>query len=332
MQCSSQAPNPPICNKKEQASLTQRATGSKAVKGSFKRLKGCLVCNSPFFLSFYFMSSSPHPWRPMFSTVLHPKPPPKLFHHLPLHSAIETSTLPNLALSTTTLSTLLSPLVSARLERSSPSEMLLRAMSSWTLKSLLRGDKSLGTSVLNQTDISLESLRISAIPRACTGNVRSHKQAKGSREGKRGLLGAALELLLPGNFTGQKWGEAPVPAGQVHGPRVDGCRCNNSIFISGVMPPISYRNYRSTHRDDSTHQLVLDRCHLGTSWIFCPWKWSPVLIHFEFIFILNVNLGTGFFYCLDIQLMREEKPLKIAGKGRWFRIQSVEHFSKPTAN
>ena len=91
--------------------------------------------------------------------------------------------------------------------------------------------------------------------------MRSHNQDKVPMEGKRGLPGAMLKLLLSGNLTREKGGKATASAGQVQGPCIDDCTCNNSIFISGVMPPISYSNYRSTLRDDSTPQLVLDQCH-----------------------------------------------------------------------
>lgn len=176
------------------------ATGSKRVKWSLKRLKGCLICNSPFFLSFDFMPSSPHPHHPCSPPSFTSSHSPGYFTTCPCTHLLRPPCFQILP----ALSTLLTPLVSARLERSGHSEMLLRAMISWTLKSLLRGDKFLSTSVLNQTDISLESLRISATPRSCTENMRSHKQAKASREGNRGFPGATLELLLPGTFTREK--------------------------------------------------------------------------------------------------------------------------------
>ena len=95
--------------------------------------------------------------------------------------------------------------------------------------------------------------------------MKSCKQDKEPMESKRGLPGATLELLLPGNLTREKWGRAAVSAGQVPGPCVDDCRCNNSIFISGVMPPISYSNYCSALGVDSTPQLVLEQCHTAGS-------------------------------------------------------------------
>lgn len=91
--------------------------------------------------------------------------------------------------------------------------------------------------------------------------MRSREQDKATVGGKRGLPGATLELLLPGNPTVEKGGKATVSAGQVQGPCTDDCRCNNSIFISGVMPPISYSNYRSALGDDSAPQLVPDQRH-----------------------------------------------------------------------
>lgn len=136
-----------------------------------------------------------------------------------------------------------------------------------------------------------------------------------------GLLGSTQELLLPGSTTREKGAQAAVSAGQVPGPCIDDCRCNSSIFISGVVPPISYSNYHSTLTADSTPQLVPDQRHTACNKLnFLPMETTTVLI-------LNVNLDAGFFYCLDIRLMQEEKPFKIAGKGRWFRIQSAKHLS-----
>lgn len=74
------------------------------------------------------------------------------------------------------------------------------------------------------------------------------------------LLGAIQELLLPGNTTREKEAQAAMSAGQVHKPCIDDCRCNNSIFLSGVTPPISYSNYHSTLTADSTSQLEPDQC------------------------------------------------------------------------
>lgn len=90
--------------------------------------------------------------------------------------------------------------------------------------------------------------------------MRSRKEEKALLEGKRGLLGAMLELLLPGNLTREKGGKASVPARQIQGPCIDDCRHNNSIFTSGFMPLICYSNYCSALMDDSTLQLVLDQC------------------------------------------------------------------------
>lgn len=179
--------------------------------------------------------------------------------------------------------TSLSPLLNGLLERGSHSEMLLRVTISSTLKSLLRYDKSLGIFVLKQADISLEIPRTAAPSRASTRgrNVRSCKQDKVSLEDKMGLLGTTQELLLPGNTTREK---AAVSAGQVPGPCRDDCRCNNSIFISGVTPPISYSNYHSTLTADSTPQLVPDQCHTaGNKLNFLPmetitsfnFEWEP---------------------------------------------------------
>lgn len=122
---------------------------------------------------------------------------------------------------------------------------------------------SLGIFVLKQTDISPRkpenhcSLQSGHRGR----NVRSHKQHKVSSENKMGLLGTTQGLLLPGNTTREKGAQAAASAGQVPGPCIDDCRCNNSIFISGVTPPISYFNYHSTLTADSTPQLVPDQCH-----------------------------------------------------------------------
>lgn len=221
----------------------------------------------------------PQPWPP--TCVLHPPspqaPPSQCTTCL---CALLLRPPCSQILPTTMLTTSLSPLLSVCLERNSHSDMLLRAMVSSTLKSLLRHDKSPGTSVLNQTDISLESLRIAAPPqRGHRGeNVRSREQDKATLGGKRGLPGAALELLLPGNLTGEEGGKATASAGQVQGPCTDDCRCNKSIFISGVMPPISYSNYRSALGDDSTPQLVPDQRHTaGNKLNFLPTELITIL-------------------------------------------------------
>lgn len=81
-------------------------------------------------------------------TTTYPKPT----HHLPLHSPLR---LPrSQILPTATLTTSLPPLLKGHLERGHHSEMLLRVTISSTLKSLLRYDKSLGISVLKQSDTS----------------------------------------------------------------------------------------------------------------------------------------------------------------------------------
>lgn len=87
----------PFAIKNEHVSPAQRATGSKRGNWPFRRLKGCLICNSPFFLSFHFMPSSPptlasHLRSPSSFTPSHPKPT----HHLSLHPPTKTSMLPNL--------------------------------------------------------------------------------------------------------------------------------------------------------------------------------------------------------------------------------------------
>lgn len=109
----------------------------------------------------------PQPWPP--TSVLHPPSPQPTPGQLTTCPYTLLLGPPCSQILPTTLTTSLSPLLSVRLERSSHSEMLLRAMASSTLKSLLRRDKSLGTSMLNQSDISLESLRIAAPSRAGTG-------------------------------------------------------------------------------------------------------------------------------------------------------------------
>lgn len=93
-----------------------------------------------------------------------------------------------------------------------------------------------------------------------------------------GLRGATQELLLPGNTSREKGAQAAVPARQDPGPCMDVCRCNNSIFISGVTPPISYSNYHSTLTADSTPQLVPDQCHTaGSKLNFLPMETSTSL-------------------------------------------------------
>lgn len=200
-------------------------------------------------------------------TTTHPKPT----HHLPLHPPLR---LPcSQILPTATLTTSLPPLLNGHLERGHHSEMLLRVTVSSTLKSLLRYDKSLGISVLKQSDTSPgKPKHHCSLQSGHRGrNARSHKQHKVSSEDKMGLLGTTQGLLLPGNTTREKGAQAAASAGQVPGPCIDDCRCNNSIFISGVMPPISYSNYHSTLTADSTPQLVPDQCHAaGNKLNFLP--------------------------------------------------------------
>lgn len=141
-----------------------------------------------------------------------------------------------------------------------------------TLKSLLRNHKSLGTFVLKQAEIPLESPRIAAPTRAGAGQrmwgaVRRTKCPQRTM----GLPGTTQELLLPGNTTRERGAQAAVPAGQDPGPCRDACRCNNSIFIPGVTPPISYSNYHSTLTADSTPQLVPGQRHTaGNKLDFLP--------------------------------------------------------------
>lgn len=111
------------------------------------------------------LSSSPtilasHPYSLSFFTTAHPKPT----QHLPLHPPPRP--LCSQILPTTTFTTSLSPLLNGPLERGHHSEMLLRVIVSSTLKSLLRYHKSLGSFVLKQAEISLESPRIAALSRA----------------------------------------------------------------------------------------------------------------------------------------------------------------------
>lgn len=70
--------------------------------------------------------------------------------------------------------------------------------------------------------------------------------------GKKSFPVTRLELLLPGNLTRRKGTKPKRQQGMSKGT------AQMIADISGVMPPISYSNYCSTLRDDSTPQLVLD--------------------------------------------------------------------------
>lgn len=219
------------------------------------------------------------------------------------------------------LTTSLSPLPSACLERSCHSRRLLRATGQLNLEIPTQAWQVPGHFCAKS------NWHLPGKPKDCCccfqrgqrgGNARSCKEDKAHMGGKKSFPVTRLELLLPGNLTRRK-GTKPK--------RQQGRSKGNAQMIADIKPASLFQV--------SCLQLVtpITVQHSGMTahpswcltWIFYPWRWSPFLI-------LNVNLDTGFIYCLDIRLMQEEKLLKTAGKGRWFRIQLAEHFSKPRAN
>lgn len=233
--------------------------GQQAPREATDYSKGWEV--APFFLSFHFMTSSlptlasqlcsPSPFTPIYA---------KPIHHLILHPSVKSFMLPSLAHH-----------LAHHQSFSSPQHTLGKEQS---LRDAPKSKGELNLKIPTQAwqvpgHFCIKSnWHLPGKPQDCCslpsghrgGNVRSRKEEKALLEGKRGLLGAMLELLLPGNLTREKGGKASVPARQIQGPCIDDCRRNNSIFTSGFMPLICYSNYCSALMDDSTLQLVLDQC------------------------------------------------------------------------
>lgn len=210
--------------------------GQQAPREITGHSKGWLICNSSFFWSFIFFHNPDLP--PVFSILLHHIPVSASPSALALSS--ETTVLPNPAHHHAHHLPSSSP--QRPLGRATHSEMLLRVMISSTLKSLLRYDKHFCAKT--NWNVPGKPKNCCSLPSGYKGRkVRSQKQDKVSSEEKMGLLGTTQKLLLPGNTTRERGAQAAVSAGQVPGPCRDDCRCNNSIFISGVTPPISYSNY-----------------------------------------------------------------------------------------